>query len=237
MLTEYSTAGCDEQHFSARALASEVAAKLGNAMLSVVTGFFGDSSRTAAPASKASGKLGDQEINVTDLNTEYELTDPRRHIVSITASPDERNLLASDAFGRVMLFDVVTGTFVKIWKGYRDAQVGWAVAEEAGLPDDTAASTPGGGAAVTEGSRKCSFAIIHAPRRGLVEIWVPWFGHRVAAFNVGLGCTLISSRSPRYARTRGASVLFFICSASILPWSSLTIFTICIFPAIHGTDC
>lgn len=209
MLTEYSTAGCEQQHFSARALASDVAAKLGNAMLSVVTGFFGDGSRTAAPASKAGGKLRDQEINVTDLNTEYELTDSRRHIMTITASPDERNLLAADAFGRVMLFDVVTGTIVKVWKGYRDAQVGWAVAEEVGLPDDTAAAaaggSAGGSAAAAEGSRKCSFAVIHAPRRGLVEIWVPWFGHRVAAFNVGLGCTLISSRSPRYAR--GAPVL------------------------------
>jgi hypothetical protein len=41
MLTVYSTAGCEQSYFSAKALASNVAAKLGTAMLSVVSSFWG----------------------------------------------------------------------------------------------------------------------------------------------------------------------------------------------------
>lgn len=41
MLAMYSTAGCEQSYFSAKALASNVAAQLGTAMLSVVSSFWG----------------------------------------------------------------------------------------------------------------------------------------------------------------------------------------------------
>ena len=63
-----------------------------------------------------------------------------------------------------------------------------------------------GGAATHDGDeseddrappRACALVIIYAPQRGLLEIWAPWFGHRVAAFNVGLHCQLLVQTPPR----------------------------------------
>lgn len=133
---------------------------------------------------------------------EYELDDPRRQMLSMEVAPNDSAILITDTFGRVILFDVQTGTMVWIWKGYRDAQCGWLVVEESdGAPssdhgdseappfsDDEASSQP----------RSCALVVIYAPQRGLLEIWAPWFGHRVAAFNVGLQCQLLVQTAPRF---------------------------------------
>ena len=55
-----------------------------------------------------------------------------------------------------------------LFKGYRDADCGWVDIE----------SEWGGS------KRRVSFLLIYAPRRGLLEVWTPQQGPRVAAFNV-----------------------------------------------------
>lgn len=152
--------------------------------------------------------------HATALHFDFDLDDPRRHIQSIELCPNDRSMLTTDSFGRVILFDISTSAMVRVWKGYRDSQCAWIVSEELSMqPDEdttdskTLRRTPHAGKADGAGAdtggdnkpraltRKCVFVVIHAPRRGLLEIWSPWFGHRVAAFNVGIGCTLVS-RSP-----------------------------------------
>ena len=150
---------------------------------------------------------------------------PRIHTLTRThpctrhqVSPNDGAVLTTDSFGRVLMLDSASGTLVWVWKGYRDAQCGWLVAVEG---DDSSAdlgtaatsstlaktSAAGGRVAPTKTDedddedrsppRSCALVIIYAPQRGLLEIWAPWFGHRVAAFNVGLHCQLLVQTPPR----------------------------------------
>ena len=122
----------------------------------------------------------------------------------------------TDEFGRVLLFDVATSTICRIWKGYRDAQCGWVVSsEEAADDDDTgAADMDDGGKEDPVTLRKCTFLVILAPKRQLLEIWTAALGTRVAAFNVGPNCKLISlsHNSGAVARSGGLSAYCYILS-------------------------
>jgi len=239
MMMAYSTAGCEQSYFSAKALASNVAAKLGTAMLSVVSSFWGGADEpnvkgkgAGGAAAAAAGTSTAAKERATALNYEYELDDPRRHMYSMEVAPNDGAILTTDSFGRVILFDALTGTMVWIWKGYRDAQCGWLVATEG--EQDSPAHGEAGGAAVGAGRvspyageeeeetppRACPLVVIYAPKRGLLEIWAPWFGHRVAAFNVGLNCQLLVQTPPRTISATGGLRKGGKCSL-ILPDGSI----------------
>ncbi|ESO01598.1 hypothetical protein HELRODRAFT_174556 [Helobdella robusta] len=64
------------------------------------------------------------------LNPRHGLYDKRRHGVTISPSPDYKMAATTDSFGRVILLDVPSGVAIRIWKGYRDAQVGWIESTE-----------------------------------------------------------------------------------------------------------
>ena len=48
----------------------------------------------------------------------------------IVLSPNRRLAAVVDDFGRVILFDTQNQIAVRIWKGYRRAEVGWVVVED-----------------------------------------------------------------------------------------------------------
>ena len=83
---------------------------------------------------------------------------------------------STDGFGRVMLLDLRRGCVLRMWKGYRDAQMAWLqVSEE---PMTT------GKKHINQHERMALFLVLYAPRRGLLEVWSAPAGPRVAAFNV-----------------------------------------------------
>jgi hypothetical protein len=131
-------------------------------------------------------------------------------------SPDGNLVACTDKFGRVLLLEVATMVIVRMWKGtsmtramsptpndtpilshtivydarlisherhvssgYRDARVCWITSADDGVAFDK--QTP-----VT-----AVFLVIMAQRRGLMEVWNVPFGERAAAFNVGVGSTLL----------------------------------------------
>lgn len=54
-----------------------------------------------------------------------------------------------------------------MWKGYRDAQCGWLMAEEE----------------QSKGRKRMAlFLVIYAPKKGVVEVWAMQQGPRVATF-------------------------------------------------------
>ena len=203
MLTCYTTFGVDRPLFNAGALATNMAAKLGEAVFSMVTSFWGSGSRSAAAAPKAAApkKKADAEAMLAAppaLPVETSLTDPRRRILSLSLSPLQDLLATTDNFGRVMLLDTATSTVVRIWKGYRDASIGWILCEE---PVPSVAQAP----LIT---RRVLFMVLYAQRRGLLEIWSMRMGSRVAAFNVGADCVLLPQRPHSGHATR--CFLFFL---------------------------
>ena len=114
----------------------------------------------------------------------FGIHDSRRQGESIALSPDHKLAVTTDGFGRVTLFDVHRGIAVRMWKGYRDAQVAWAQVceDESSDRSDRSSALP----------RRAMFLVIYAPRRGILEVWTAQQGPRVAAFNVSKWCRLHS---------------------------------------------
>jgi hypothetical protein len=63
-----------------------------------------------------------------------------------------------------------------MFKGYRDAQIGWIHVDDES--DDKLVK------------KSALYLIIYAARRGLIEVWGCQQGVRVAAFNIGKKCKL-----------------------------------------------
>ena len=130
-------------------------------------------SKPAAPTSKPKPKIEPP----TPLSSRFSLRDLRRNGERIIIAPANNLAASTDSFARVILIDVLKGTGVRIFKGYRDAQIGWIC-----IDDESEEKT---------NKRYALYLIIYAPRRGLLEIWGCQQGIRVAAFNVGKNCKLV----------------------------------------------
>jgi hypothetical protein len=181
-----------EQHtFSAAALASSVASKLGSAVFSVVTSFWGASKQTEQPKKKEA-----QPIEAAPpLPCLLQFEDSRRRFSSITLDPTNRYAACADQLGRVIVFDINANCFVRLWKGYRDVSCAWVCpADFVPIKESTAAtSIPNSRARLT------LFLAIFTAKRGILEIWPVSDGPRIAAFNVGEGSRML------YARMGGIS--------------------------------
>uniref|UniRef100_A0A4W5MMQ7 RAB3 GTPase activating protein subunit 2 (non-catalytic) n=1 Tax=Hucho hucho TaxID=62062 RepID=A0A4W5MMQ7_9TELE len=112
----------------------------------------------------------------------FGLPDSRRHGESICLSPCNTLAGVTDDFGRVMLLDVGRGIAIRMWKGYRDAQLGWVQVSEGRGESSPSAPLP---------RRHAQFLVIYAPRRGILEVWGTQQGPRVGAFTVGKHCRLL----------------------------------------------
>lgn len=228
MISVYSTRGCENTpFFSAKALASTVANKLGTAMLSVVTSFWGGSSQNGPPKQSSRQKANatqtdsTQELSeaakeaATALTVENSLEDTRRHIRTLDISPDLNLIAMTDDFGRVLLYNVPTNTISRVWKGYRDAQSGWVTTLE--KPDET---DPSQGTRADSGAsrlppKRCMFLVILAPKRNILEVWTPALGKRVAAFNLEPECSLLTLRDQRFQKSMKFLICFLICKSRL----------------------
>jgi len=129
--------------------------------------------------SQSKPKESDPKENIksaTNVECNLGLYDERLGF-KICLSPNRRLAAVVDDFGRVTLFDVANAMAVRIWKGYRKAEVAWIVVNEDGTGS-------------LEYSKQALFLAIYAPKRGILEIWCTQNGPRVTAFKVGKNCKL-----------------------------------------------
>ncbi|XP_013911507.1 PREDICTED: rab3 GTPase-activating protein non-catalytic subunit, partial [Thamnophis sirtalis] len=169
-------------------VAFTVASKLTSAFFNAASGWLGwKNKQEEEPVQKQKPKVEP----ATPLPVRFGIPDSRRHGERICLSPCNSLAAITDDFGRILLLDVARGLSVRMWKGYRDAQVGWIqIAEdlherESIKIDFSSPSTPQGP------SRVAQFLVIYAPRRGILEVWSTQQGPRVGAFNVGKHCRLL----------------------------------------------
>uniref|UniRef100_A0A3Q4NBM5 RAB3 GTPase activating protein subunit 2 (non-catalytic) n=1 Tax=Neolamprologus brichardi TaxID=32507 RepID=A0A3Q4NBM5_NEOBR len=163
-------------------VAMAVASKLTSALFSAASGWLGwnkNKNEEEAPQ-----KQKPKVEPATPLSIRFGLPDSRRHGESICLSPCNTLAGVTDDFGRVTLLDLARGIAIRMWKGYRDAQLGWLqVPEERSERDfSPSASLP---------RRHALFLVIYAPRRGILEVWAMQQGPRVGAFTVGKHCRLL----------------------------------------------
>ncbi|XP_021378713.1 rab3 GTPase-activating protein non-catalytic subunit-like isoform X1 [Mizuhopecten yessoensis] len=157
-------------------VAFAVAHKLKSAIMSAASGWLGFGSKQRDD-DRQKPKIEPE----TPLSLRYGLPDKRRQGDNIFLSPNNNYAATTDSFGRVTLIDVENGIAVRMWKGYRDAQLGWIQVREDNLH----------GNHDQELARVAQFLIFYAPRRGILEVWTAANGPRVAAFNVNKWCRLV----------------------------------------------
>ncbi|XP_029643164.1 rab3 GTPase-activating protein non-catalytic subunit isoform X2 [Octopus sinensis] len=155
-------------------VAYAVAHKLKSAFVSAASGLLGFGSENKE-------KRRPKIEPATTLPLRFGLPDKRRIGESIVLSPNNKYAATTDSYGRVILLDVQRGIGIRMWKGYRDAQVGWVQVKE----EKSQCTNP------QKMQRLAQFFVIYAPRRGILEVWTAVYGPRVAAFNVCKRCRLI----------------------------------------------
>lgn len=106
-------------------VAYAVAHKLKSAIMSAASGWLGFGSKH-----KEEEKQRPKIEPATPIPMRFGLPDKRRLGDSIYLSPNNSYVATTDSFGRVILVDVERGTAVRMWKGYRDAQLGWVQVKE-----------------------------------------------------------------------------------------------------------
>uniref|UniRef100_A0A0N5AXC0 RAB3GAP2_N domain-containing protein n=1 Tax=Syphacia muris TaxID=451379 RepID=A0A0N5AXC0_9BILA len=97
----------------------------------------------------------------------------------------------TDSIARVILFDTSMRQIRRVWKGYRDARCAW-------IESTTTVDTKRKSEIHSETAKKKTLLLVlFAPRRGLLEAWLPLNGKRIAAVNVEKNGRLISSFKAR----------------------------------------
>ena len=101
--------------------------------------------------------------------------------------PTGRLVATTDGYGRVLLLSADTLQVLRVWKGYRDAQIGWI------LTQDAYSSIGSVGMGL--------YLAIFSPARAQVEVWRTVNGPRVSVLHVN---------DPHHAR------LVSTCSAGVI---------------------
>ncbi|XP_054260822.1 rab3 GTPase-activating protein non-catalytic subunit isoform X2 [Macrosteles quadrilineatus] len=134
----------------------------------------------------------------------FGLCDLWRQGCSVVMSPQRNLSVVCDSLGRVTLVDNSSGIALRMWKGYRDAQCGWLVAEE----EQPQAHSR---------KRQALFLVIYSPKKGVVEVWAMQQGPRVATFTtskhgrlfyISYGLLGVSSLNSRNANRSSTPILF-----------------------------
>ncbi|CAF1040067.1 unnamed protein product [Rotaria sordida] len=171
----YCTEGTQTPHLTE--VASALADKVKSSVVSAVSRFF--------PLRQASPNTDNRKVKIepeTKLESRFGIRDLRRHGEKIIISPGLHIAAICDSFGRIILYDVHRSIAIRMFKGYREAEIGFIQIEESTTRDTSMSLL----------SRKSAlFLVIHAPKRQLVEIWGCQQGARVAAFNVSKNSRLI----------------------------------------------
>ncbi|TMW62783.1 hypothetical protein Poli38472_005401 [Pythium oligandrum] len=110
--------------------------------------------------------------------------DQRRRSRMLVLCPTGRLAAVSDTLGRIMLIDTYRMTIIRMWKGYRYAQVGWMHG--------------------VEGKRRSRglYLVIYSAQRGIVEVWRARYGPRVYSFAIGDSARLFTRYDMQQQRIR-----------------------------------
>nr|CAB3265375.1 rab3 GTPase-activating protein non-catalytic subunit [Phallusia mammillata] len=161
----------DESEFQLSHVASAVASKLKTAIYSAANSWWNWNQKDVDLNND------DQKQQITKgqpMEIAHGLPDSRRQGHSICLAPGCNWLAAvTDSFGRIILLDITDGYILRMWKGYRDAQVSFMRVFDETQKDN-----------IKNSHNSSLFLVVFAPKRGILEVWCCIFGPRVAAFNI-----------------------------------------------------
>lgn len=113
------------------------------------------------------------------------LKDHPRKGEKLTLSPSGTLAAITDSLGRILLLDTQALVVVRLWKGYRDAS---CLFVEMLVNKDTAASCSYHEYVKSD---YCLCLAIHAPRKGIVEVWQMRTGPRICTVQCTKGSKIL----------------------------------------------
>lgn len=199
MFTYYVTSESSKPLMSAASMASYVVSRVTSPVFSFAKSWWGSSSSSSAnnsPRRSNSPTPYVPEMHrppshiepATPIPAILSLNDSYRKINQISICPPstsaQRQTLAatSDALGRVILWDVIEGEMIRMWKGVRDAVCGWVEVFEHELYNVEATYTP---------PKVLQFLVIYSSKRGFLKVFQMRHGKQVGAYHVGSGWQLV----------------------------------------------
>eukprot|EP00941_MAST-03F_sp_MAST-3F-sp1_P000378 g378.t1 len=200
------TAGSGEEDKDLSDLAAEVAAQAVTVVSSAFTGWLGWSDESTTSSSSSSSKTKTSNSNFRDeeaVKLPVSLKVPenaRRCIESISLGPNNSLAVLTDSLGRVLLVDAETLAILRVWKGYRHAEVGWFHDVERWKGQWDGIQCPSCDEEFNSYGKRNNVALsfglylaIYAPERSVLEIWRMRFGPRVRAIQIRGECSLFTS--------------------------------------------
>ena len=128
----------------------------------------------------------------TCLDALFSLYDPHRRplILSVCPLPNIHLTALTDSLGRVVLIDTQEGEVIRIFKGFRAAQIGWIQIECQNYNQNNSIKQHNL-SSISKSS--LIFLCIYSGKRGILEIWHLRYGTRIFAADVGTGSKLFTT--------------------------------------------
>ncbi|CAH8477632.1 unnamed protein product [Schistosoma turkestanicum] len=166
------------------------------------------------------------------LSLSHGLADSRRHILSsgVAISPDHHWLAAPDSLGRVLLVDAYKERVVRMWKGYRDAEVAFLEVSDYEAPYIGYCNWS------NNPIRKTLCLLIHAPHLHSLELWCLIHGPRIVSWDVVEPVRLIQTECQNYTDIPKSNKLSLNNNQVVLLDSSGSIYTIGLNPGLCLSD-
>ncbi|OAE27491.1 hypothetical protein AXG93_3911s1740 [Marchantia polymorpha subsp. ruderalis] len=117
------------------------------------------------------------------------LRDKQRKGLSLALSSSGSLAAVTDSLGRISLIDVQALVVVRLWKGYREAHCVFLEAPVDGRAEYEIVQSRRRRRFVRDEFKLC--LAIHAPRRGVVEVWQMRYGARLMIVKCTEGCRLL----------------------------------------------
>lgn len=197
MFTYYATSESSRPLMSPASMASYVVSRVTSPVFSFAKSWWGGGSTSVAATRRSNSptpyvpdmhRPPSHIEPATPISAILSANDSYRHINSISICPPstsaQRQTLAatSDALGRVILWDVLQGEMIRMWKGVRDAVCGWVEVFEHELYNVESTFTP---------PKVLLFLVIYTSKRGYLKIFQMRHGKQVGVFHVGSGWQLV----------------------------------------------
>ncbi|XP_022749296.1 rab3 GTPase-activating protein non-catalytic subunit isoform X1 [Durio zibethinus] len=114
------------------------------------------------------------------------LKDHPRKGEKLTLSPSGTLAAITDSLGRILLLDIQALVVVRLWKGYRDANCFFMemLVNRDAIGSSSSYYEP-------RKSDYCLCLAIHAPRKGIIEVWQMRTGPRLLTVQCAKGCRLL----------------------------------------------
>ncbi|KAJ3683411.1 hypothetical protein LUZ60_013638 [Juncus effusus] len=164
-----------------RSLVGAILQKVGTATISTISSFSQILWRRELSPAKKSRPKPQSFAKVSGLTC---VKDPPRKGERMTLSPGGTLAAVTDSLGRILLLDTQALVVVRLWKGYRDAHC--LFVEMLATKDKSNNKSYG-----YNKSDYCLCLAIHAPRKGIIEIWQMRTGPRLLTIQCPKGSKML----------------------------------------------